>query len=148
MQQGPCTERARRLFSADRCVDFGDRGQAHTGKTVSFQILLNCLDGVSSQDGVLVVASANDAVCLDPAILEAPGRFDRGVQFRNPDANLRRQYYRRLSQTLAGEKFEIAIEKTDGFSFAQLRETLYSGVSVGIRAGREVGAADVVLCAA
>jgi hypothetical protein len=29
----------------------------------------------------------------------------------------------RLSQTLAGEQFEIAIEKTEGFSFAQGRET-------------------------
>src|SRR5439155_24452893 len=63
-------------------------------RTVSFQSLLNCLDGVGTQDGVIVVATANDPNCLDPAILKRPGRFDRVVHFRNPDAELRRQYFR------------------------------------------------------
>jgi ATP-dependent Zn protease len=66
-------------------------------------------------DGVIVVATANDPTCLDPAILKRPGRFDRVVQFRNPDADLRREYYRRLSPALDGEQFEIAIENTEGF---------------------------------
>ena len=33
---------------------------------------------------IIVVATANDPTCLDPAILKRPGRFDRVVQFRNP----------------------------------------------------------------
>jgi hypothetical protein len=45
------------------------------------------------------------------------------VQFRNPDPDLRREYYQRLSPVLTGERFEIAIEQTEGFSLAQLRET-------------------------
>jgi hypothetical protein len=76
---------------------FPSEGKRTRERTVSFQTLLNCLDGVGSQDGVLVVATANDPTCLDPAILKRLGRFDRVVQFRNPDADLRRQYYRRLS---------------------------------------------------
>jgi ATP-dependent 26S proteasome regulatory subunit len=48
---------------------------------VSFQTLLNCLDGVGTQEAVIVVATANDPTCLDPAILKRPGRFDRVVQF-------------------------------------------------------------------
>jgi ATP-dependent 26S proteasome regulatory subunit len=111
---------------------------------VSFQTLLNCLDGVGSQDGVIVVATANDPTCLDPAILKRPGRFDRVVQFRNPDADLRREYYRRLSPTLDGEQFEIAIEETEGFSFAQLRETYILGAQSAFENGREVSVADVV----
>jgi AAA+ superfamily predicted ATPase len=39
---------------------------------VSFQTLLNCLDGLGSQDGVILVATANDPTCLDAAIPEAP----------------------------------------------------------------------------
>jgi ATP-dependent 26S proteasome regulatory subunit len=113
-------------------------------RTVSFQTLFNCLDGVGSQDGVLVVATANNPTCLDPAILKRPGRFDRVVQFRNPDADLRRQYYSRLSPALAGEQFEIAIEQTDGFSFAQLRETYILGSQSAFEHGREVGVADVI----
>jgi hypothetical protein len=123
---------------------FPIEGKRTQERTVSFQTLLNCLDGVGTQDGVIVVATANDPTCLDPAILKRPGRFDRVVQFRNPDADLRRQYYRRLSPTLAGEQFEIAIENTEGFSFAQLRETYILGAQSAFEHGSEVGIADVV----
>jgi len=41
---------------------------------------------------------------------EAPGRFDRVVQFRNPNTDLRREYYQRLSPVLTRDQFEIAIE--------------------------------------
>jgi SpoVK/Ycf46/Vps4 family AAA+-type ATPase len=106
---------------------FPMEGKRTKERTVSFQTLLNCLDGVGSQDGVLVVATANDPTCLDAAILKRPGRFDRVVQFRNPDPDLRREYYQRLSPVLTGDQFEIAIEKTEGCSFAQLRETYILG---------------------
>jgi ATP-dependent 26S proteasome regulatory subunit len=104
---------------------------------VSFQTLLNCLDGVGSQDGVLVVASANHPEALDAAVLKRPGRFDRVVQFRNPDADLRREYYRRLSPILRGEKFETAILQTEGFSFAQLRETYILGAQLAFSDSRD-----------
>jgi hypothetical protein len=91
-----------------------------------------------------VVATANDPTCLDPAILKRPGRFDRVVQFRNPDADLRREYYQRLSPTLRGEQFEVAIENTEGFSFAQLRETYILGAQSAFEHGREVMVADVI----
>jgi AAA+ superfamily predicted ATPase len=123
---------------------FPTEGKRTKEKAVSFQTLLNCLDGVASQDGLIVVATANDPTCLDAAILKRPGRFDRVVQFRNPDAALRRQYYRRLIPVLVGEQFEIAIEKTEGFSFAQLRETYILGVQAAFEHGREVHADDVI----
>jgi hypothetical protein len=123
---------------------FPTEGKRTQERTVSFQTLLNCLDGVGSQDGVIVVATANDPTCLDAAILKRPGRFDRVVQYRNPDAELRRQYYLRLSPALTGEQFEIAIEQTEGFSFAQLRETFILGAQSAFEHGRDVKVADVV----
>jgi hypothetical protein len=123
---------------------FPTEGKRTQERTVSFQTLLNCLDGVGSQNGVIVVATANDPTCLDAAILKRPGRFDRVVQFRNPDPDLRRQYYERLSPNLGGEVFEIAIEKTEGFSFAQLRETYILGSQSAFEHGREVGVEDVI----
>jgi len=83
---------------------FPTEGKRTQERTVSFQTLLNCLDGVGTQDGVIVVATANDPTCLDAAILKRPGRFDRVVQFRNPDPDLRREYYQRLSPVLTGEQ--------------------------------------------
>jgi hypothetical protein len=123
---------------------FPTEGKRTQERTVSFQTLLNCLDGVGSQDGVIVVATANDPTCLDAAILKRPGRFDRVVQYRNPDADLRRQYYLRLSPALTGEQFEIAIEQTEGFSFAQLRETFILGAQSAFEHGRDIGVADVI----
>jgi ATPase family associated with various cellular activities (AAA) len=123
---------------------FPTEGKRTRERNISFQTLLNCLDGVGTQDGVIVVATANDPTCLDPAILKRPGRFDRVVQFRDPDPDLRRQYYRRLSPVLSGEQFEIVITQTEGFSFAQLRETYILGAQAAFEHGREVGIADVI----
>jgi hypothetical protein len=123
---------------------FPIEGKRTKERTVSFQTLLNCLDGLASQDGVIVAATANDPTCLDAAILKRPGRFDRVVQFRNPDPDLRRQYYKRLSAVLTGEQFEIAIEQTEGFSFAQLRETYILGSQSAFEHGREITVGDVV----
>jgi ATP-dependent 26S proteasome regulatory subunit len=123
---------------------FPSEGKRTRERAVSFSTLLNCLDGAGSQPGVIVVATANDPTCLDAAILKRPGRFDRVVQFRNPDAELRREYYRRLSPVLTGERFEIAIEKTEGFSFAQLRETYILGAQSAFEHGQDIRAVDVI----
>jgi hypothetical protein len=123
---------------------FPTEGKRTHEKAVSFQTLLNCLDGVATQDGVIVVATANNPTCLDPAILKRPGRFDRVVQFRNPDTSLRRQYYERLNPILSGEQFETAIQKTKGFSFAQIRETYILGAQSAFEQGREIAAIDVI----
>lgn len=123
---------------------FPTEGKRTQERAVSFQTLLNCLDGVGTHDGVIVVATANDPTCLDPAILKRPGRFDRVVQFRNPDSELRREYYQRLSPVLTGDEFEIAIRQTEGFSFAQLRETYILGAQSAFEHGRDIEVADVI----
>ena len=130
------------LENLDRA--FPTEGKRTQERHVSFQTLLNCLDGVGTQEGVIVVATANDPVCLDAAILKRPGRFDRVVQFRNPDAHLRREYYRRLSPVLTGEQFESVIAQTEGFSFAQLREAYILGAQSAFEHGREIGVEDVI----
>jgi hypothetical protein len=43
-----------------------------------------------------------------------------------------------------GEQFEIAIEQTEGYSFAQLRETYILASQSAFEHGREVGVADVI----
>jgi ATP-dependent 26S proteasome regulatory subunit len=89
---------------------------------ISQQQLLNCLDGIATQDGVVVVATANEPTALDPAILRRPGRFDRVVLFSNPTAELRLQYLRKLNSQLKETELRAAIDLSEGFSFAQLRE--------------------------
>jgi transitional endoplasmic reticulum ATPase len=89
---------------------------------VSLQQLLNCLDGIDSQDGVIVVATANDPTVLDSAILRRPGRFDRVVALPAPDRQLRLRYFSKFNPHLNDEVLCRVVEDSDGLSFAQLKE--------------------------
>jgi hypothetical protein len=125
-----------------------DRAFPKTGETksrISLQQLLNCLDGVGSGEGIIVVATANEPTILDPAILRRPGRFDRVVNFPNPNGELRYQYLQRLNPRLIPLHLKKSVEDSDGLSFAQLREV---HVIAGQRAfGRkcEIGEGDLLL---
>jgi hypothetical protein len=102
-----------------------DRAFPKTGETrsgISVQQLLNCLDGVATGEGIIVVATANEPAILDPAILRRPGRFDRVVHFPNPSSDLRREYFRRTNPTFSARVLNELAAKSSGFSFAQLRE--------------------------
>lgn len=70
---------------------------------ITLQHFLNCLDGVGTQDGLIVVATANDPSMLDAAILKRPGRFDRVVGFRPPNRNLCVDYLHLLSRGKLGD---------------------------------------------
>ena len=124
-------------------------GQTITGDNrtrITLQHLLNCLDGLAQHEGVIVVATANDATALDPAILRRPGRFDRTVPFRPPTADLRREYLRRLSGgSFVEETLTWAVGETDGFSFAQLREAYILAGQFSFGRGDEAIRADDLL---
>jgi hypothetical protein len=64
----------------DRCYPV-DKEQEPVSR-ISLQQLLNHLDGIGNQDGIIVVATANNPSILDAAILRRPGRFDRVVGLR------------------------------------------------------------------
>jgi ATP-dependent 26S proteasome regulatory subunit len=103
-----------------------DRAFPKTGETrsnISIQQLLNCLDGVATGEGLIVVATANEPTILDPAILRRPGRFDRVVHFPNPTRDLRQEYFSRFDPNLSPGTLKELGTKSGGLSFAQLRET-------------------------
>lgn len=87
-----CFDEARRsapcILFIDEVDGFGDRAKfAHQHRDYSIQVvngLLECLDGLSGRDGVVVVATCNDPSVLDPAILRA-GRLDRLIGIPLPN---------------------------------------------------------------
>jgi hypothetical protein len=104
-----------------------DRVFPKTGNSksnISLQQLLNCLDGVGTGDGIVVVATANEPSLLDPAILKRPGRFDRVVHFARPASELRKRYLIKFGPEIDGDALDNAAAESDGFSYAQLREAL------------------------
>lgn len=91
---------------------------------------LNEVDGLDSNDGILVIGSMNYLETLDPAISKRPSRFDRKYHFKIPDLEEREAYCRFWAGKLEGNglvQWEEGMESVvarlcEGFSFAYLKE--------------------------
>jgi hypothetical protein len=110
---------------------------------VSLQALLNCLDGVTTHYGVIVAATANEPTVLDPAILRRPGRFDRVVEFPNPNQACRVEYFLHLQRDFPASDLERLAAHSAGLSFAQLREAYILAGQRAFEQDREIVAADL-----
>ena len=124
---------------------FGEGETFAKRSSITLPYLLNCLDGLSMQNGIVVVATANDPATLDPAILKRPGRFDRLAAFRSPSVELRSAYLRRLTHGALGEEgIGTAARAADRLSFAQLREAYILAGQQSFRRGVAVRSDQIV----
>ena len=107
---------------------FEDLDSLVDDKTRSY--FLNEVDGLESNDGILMVGSTNHLDGLDPAISKRPSRFDRKYHYKIPGEAERDaycQFWRRklLESDLVEfpeEMCSIVAKLTEGFSFAYLKE--------------------------
>jgi AAA+ superfamily predicted ATPase len=91
---------------------------------------LNEVDGLESNDGILMIGSTNHLDRLDPAIAKRPSRFDRKYHFKLPgetERTLYAGYWRKkllANQTVEfpEELCSVIAQLTEGFSFAYLKE--------------------------
>ncbi|CAE7218837.1 hypothetical protein CFE70_010358 [Pyrenophora teres f. teres 0-1] len=90
---------------------------------------LNEVDGLESNDGILMIGSTNHLSRLDPAIAKRPSRFDRKYHFKIPGLEERKAYAQYWRSKLVGKEVEfpedvvdVVAEMTEGFSFAYLKE--------------------------
>lgn len=125
---------------------YGNEDEGQNRTRITLQHLLNCLDGLGSKDGTIVVATANHPERLDPAILRRPGRLDRVVPFQPPSVELRREYLSRLTDGLLDDDAVLsAANQADGFSFAQLREAyIVAGQCAFQRGDERIQAKDLI----
>jgi transitional endoplasmic reticulum ATPase len=107
---------------------FEDLDSLVTDKTRSY--FLNEVDGLESNDGILMIGSTNHLDALDPAISKRPSRFDRKYRFQLPGEQERIAYCQFWRRKLADndlvdfqdELCPIIAKMTEGFSFAYLKE--------------------------
>jgi len=59
--------------------------QNMTSGGLTFDCLLNCIDGVDRVDGMLLLVTTNNISSIDPALIDRPGRIDRVVKFEPLD---------------------------------------------------------------
>lgn len=74
----------------DGRVNMASQGKTYEG--VTFDCLLNCIDGIERTDGILIVVTTNKIDKIDPAIgipdkhgfSSRPGRIDRVIEMKEP----------------------------------------------------------------
>lgn len=95
---------------------------------------LNAVDGLSENQGILMIGSTNHLDRLDPGIAKRPSRFDRKYLFPDPDLEQRIKYCQFWQNKLKDNKdiefpdllLEPIAKLTDGFSFAYIQEAFIS----------------------
>jgi transitional endoplasmic reticulum ATPase len=137
---------------------FEDLDSLVTPQVRSF--FLNAVDGISENEGILMVGSTNHLDQLDDGISKRPSRFDRKYEFGLPGKELRKKYCEFWQDKLGkknsdsaengGDEMEIdfpdvLLDKiagiTDGFSFAYMQEAFVSTLLV--IAGQQEASTDV-----
>jgi transitional endoplasmic reticulum ATPase len=99
---------------------------------------LNEVDGLSSNDGILMVGSTNLLDRLDPGISKRPSRFDRKYFFPNPNLGQRVQYCKFWQGKLKDNKevkfpdemCDAIADITKGFSLAYMQEAFVAALLV------------------
>lgn len=96
------------LFNRDR--------DGTTQSPLTFSGLLNALDGLVSEDGVLTVLTTNHIDRLDPALIRA-GRVDRRFKFDAPDRQqiieLFKSYYPKCDEKMPGKFAELILARRE-----------------------------------
>lgn len=89
---------------------------------VTFDCLLNVLDGARTRHGVLTMMTTNDESVIDPALIR-PGRVDRVIDFPLPSREGRLVIVRKILGDEHQSLFDEMISKGDGMSGAEFQET-------------------------
>ncbi len=100
-------------------------------QTINVSSFLNLMDGVSSKNGLLVVATANDLTKLKNSITDRPSRFDRKFEVPLPDVAMASKYLNKwLDKFLSKQKItQLATHACKyNFSYAYLKELYISSI--------------------
>jgi cell division protease FtsH len=97
-------------------------GGGHDEREQTLNALLVEMDGIETQEGVIIIAATNRKDVLDPALLR-PGRFDREVRVNLPDVRGREQILHVHTRNVKLSKMVdlgLIARGTPGYSGAEL----------------------------
>jgi len=97
-------------------------GGGHDEREQTLNALLVEMDGIETQEGVIIIAATNRKDVLDPALLR-PGRFDREVRVNLPDVRGREQIlhvHTRNVKIAKSVDLGLIARGTPGYSGAEL----------------------------
>jgi hypothetical protein len=126
------------------------RELAHEATHRIVSTFLENMDGLREVEGVVVLAATNRPEAVDEALLR-PGRFDRLVEVPLPGRDDRRAIFRvhmRRAERKAGrplfaelddEQWGTLLDATNGFSGADVAETVRRALEAKVRSGATAG---------
>lgn len=108
--------------------------------------LLAELDGFDALEDVKIIAATNRPDILDDALLR-PGRFDRIITIPLPDEKGRKAILSLHISTMSARRINLqrVVEKTEGYSGAELKATCVEAGMIAIRDGRSSVSNDDLL---
>jgi ATP-dependent 26S proteasome regulatory subunit len=121
---------------------------------INLAFFLNELDGFRANTGVVVLATTNHPEKLDAAILERPSRFDRKYYFTLPAETERLAYIRKWHDDLQPEMrlseavTACLVQKTEGFSFAYLKELVVASMMEWVTDGGATSMDHIIMAQA
>lgn len=109
-------------------------------QNINVSLFLNLLDGISTKNGVLIIATANSLDKFGSNIKDRPSRFDRKFEIPLPNESMSKTYIKKWFGTLLSaketEKLSLFTCKNK-FSYAYIKELYISSVYVAIADDRE-----------
>lgn len=117
------------LFEDIDAIFDGRKNTVHEEGGLSFDCLLNSMDGVEAADGILIVATTNNIEKIDPAlgkpngdnISTRPGRIDRALELVCPSEEGRYKIARRILVDFP-EMIDIVVKEGNHDTGAQFQE--------------------------
>ncbi|MDR1615671.1 MAG: ATP-dependent zinc metalloprotease FtsH [Syntrophomonadaceae bacterium] len=114
-------------------------GGGHDEREQTLNQLLVEMDGFSTNEGIIVMASTNRPDILDPALLR-PGRFDRHILIDRPDVKGREailQVHVKDKPLNENVDLEVLAKRTPGFTGADLANMVNEGALLAARRGQK-----------
>jgi cell division protease FtsH len=123
---------------------FSGIGGGHDEREQTLNALLVEMDGMETQEGVIILAATNRPDVLDPALMR-PGRFDRQIVLDLPDIKGRKAILEVHSERIKlseGIDLEIIAKSTPGFSGADLANLINEAALLAARQDKKAAEMD------
>jgi cell division protease FtsH len=114
-------------------------GGGHDEREQTLNALLVEMDGIETQEGVIIIAATNRKDVLDPALLR-PGRFDRQITVNLPDVRGREAILKVHAKNVKLDPtvdLAIIARGTPGYSGAELANLLNEAALLAARTGKK-----------
>lgn len=120
------------------------------GSYVTLSHFLQMMDGVTSKNGIMVIATANDITRLQESVTDRPSRFDRKWEFPLPDYVMTEKYLKKwFGNLLTEDEYKEIIKECveNKFSYAYLKDIYITAAYYALSNNRKTANVDDVMAA-